>query len=58
MFLFIVITLKLPIFEDQRELKRHDMCKSSSQVLNYIDHLLLACSKDECMLVGLDVQVS
>ena len=42
---------KMPIFDEQREAKIHDMEGSASQVLQYMDSLLGPFSNDEQMVV-------
>lgn len=43
----------MPIFEEQREAKIHDMEQSSSDVLQYMNSLLSSYPQDEQMVVGM-----
>lgn len=43
---------QMPIFDEQREAKIHDMEGSASQVLQYMDSLLVPFSNDEQMVVA------
>lgn len=43
----------MPIFEEQREAKIHDMEQSSSDVLQYMNSPLSSYPQDEQMVVGM-----